>query len=122
MSDDAKKIKIEHVQGGQQKDQQALKRNYFLATGVHDTYQFLSPTDEVIRTIPPIVASGFDFSFTLKEMPKVTWTITDFEISEELGTARGNWVNTDQIELEEGSFQAQSGPGLPEEESYSATA
>jgi hypothetical protein len=122
MSEHAKKIKIDHVHGGSLKNQQALKRNYFLATGVHDTYQLLTPSDEVIATIPPVVATGFDFSFTLKEMPKVTWTISNFDISEDAGFAKGDWTNTDQIEQEEGSFQAQSGPGLPEDESYSATA
>ena len=122
MSEDVKRIRIDRVDGGGERDRQALKRNYFLATGVHDTYQLLTPSDEVIATIPPVVATGFDFSFSLKEMPKVTWTITDFDISEDAGFAKGNWTNTDQIEQEEGSFQAQSGPGLPEEESYSATA
>jgi len=122
MSDDVKKIRIDHVQGGSARNQQALKRNYFLATGVHDTYQFMSPSDEVIVTDPPVVATDFDFSFTLKETPKVTWTITKFQISELDGKASGNWTNTDQLEQEDGSFQAQSGPGLPEEESYSANA
>lgn len=122
MSDDVKKIKIDNVVGGSQKDQQALKRNYFLATGVHDTYQFLSPNDEVIVTDPPVVATDFDFSFSLKEMPKVSWSVSNFKISELDGKASGHWTNTDQLDQEEGSFQAQSGPGLPEEESYSANA
>ena len=122
MSEDVKRIRIDRVEGGNERDRQTLKRNYFLATGVHDTYQFLTPSDEVIQTIPPVVAEGFDFSFSLKEMPGVTWSITNFKISELAGVADGNWTNTDQLELEDGSFQAQSGPCLPEEESYSATA
>lgn len=122
MSENVKRIRIDHVEGGGERDRQALKRNYFLATGVHDTYQFLTPNDEVIVTTPPVVAEGFDFSFSLRGMPGVTWTITNFKISELEGAATGKWTNTDQIEQEEGSFQAQSGPGLPEEESYSANA
>lgn len=112
------KIKIDHVTGGSSRDQQALKRNYFLATGVNDTYQLFSPDDELIPTTPPVVAAGFMFQFELKEMPEVTWTINDFDITDD--RASGRWTNTHKIELDDGHFQAQSGP--PAEETISSAA
>ena len=118
MQNDAKKIRIEDVQGGDTRDQQALKRNYFYPTGVNNTYQFFDPGDDPIATTPPVVASGFNFSFTLKEMPDVTWTITNFDINDE--SASGNWTNTHRVELDEGHFQAQSGPGAEETASSAA--
>ena len=120
MQNDAKKIRIEDVQGGDTRDQQALKRNYFYPTGVNNTYQFFDPGDDPIVTDPPVVATGFNFTFTLREMPDVTWTITNFDINDE--AASGNWVNSHKIELEEGEFHAQAGGGAEEETTASATA
>jgi len=119
MDDDSKKIRIKEVQGGDSRDQQALKRNYFYPTGVNDTYQFFDPGDDPIVTHPPVVATGVNFSFTLKEMPEVTWNISNFDINDQ--NAAGNWNNSQRIELEDGSFQAQSGPTF-EEVGSSATA
>ena len=119
MDDDAKKIRIKEVQGGDTRDQQALKRNYFYPTGENNTYQFFDPGDDPIVTDPPIVATGVDFSFTLKEMPDVTWNVSNFDINDQ--AASGKWNNTARIELEDGSFQAQAGPTF-EEVGSSATA
>lgn len=119
MTDDTKKIKIEVVQGGDSRDQQALKRNYFYPTGVNNTYQFFDPGDDPIVTHPPVVAAGHNFTFTLKEMPDVTWTITNLDINDQ--KANGNWTNTHKIEADDGSFQAQAGPSV-EETVSSATA
>ena len=118
MGDDTKKIRIENVEGGDARDQNALKRNYFLPTDVNDTYQFFDPGDDLIVTNPPVVATGHNFSFSLKEMPEVTWTISNFDINDE--SASGNWTNTHKIELDEGHFQAQSGPGAEETASSAA--
>lgn len=118
MSNEPKKIRIEEVQGGDWRDQQALKRNYFLPTG-NNTYQFFDPGDDPIATTPPVLETGVNFSFTLKEMPDVTWMITNFTINDE--DANGNWNNSARVELDDGSFQAQAGPGK-EETVSSATA
>lgn len=112
MQDDLKKIRIDSVQGGDSRDQQALKQNYFYPTGVNNTYQFFDPGDDPIVTAPPVVATGFNFTFTLKEMPDVIWTITNFNITDQ--NANGNWVNSHKIELEDGEFHAQSGGGAEE--------
>lgn len=119
MNDDTQRIKIDKVEGGNQRDQQALKRNYFMATGVNDTYQFFTPNDELIPTTPVVVATGVEFSFFLREMPGVIWTIKNFQAAGE--HAQGNWTNTHQIDEEEGSFQAQAGAAA-EESSSAATA
>lgn len=119
MGNESKKIKIDNVQGGDPQDQNALKRNYFLPTGSNDTYQFFDPGDDLIVTDPPVLASGYNFSFSLREMPGVTWTISNFAISNE--TATGNWTNTHNADEDEGEFHAQSGGGL-EESTSSATA
>lgn len=112
------KIKIDHVEGGSVRDQQVLKRNYFLATGVNNTYQFFDPGDDLIATEPVVVATGYDFQFELKEMPGVTWTVSHFDILEDV--ASGNWTNTEQKDNEDGHFQAQSGPGAEESASSAA--
>ncbi len=119
MDDEAKKIRIKDVEGGDSRDQQALKRNYFYPTGVNSTYQFFDPGDDPIVTEPPVVATGVDFSFSLKDMPGVTWNISKFEINDQ--AASGMWNNSARIELEDGSFQAQAGPTF-EEVGSSATA
>ena len=119
MDDDAKKIRIKDVQGGDTRDQQALKRNYFYPTGVNNTYQFFDPNNDPIVTTPPVVAEGVNFSFSLREMPEVTWNIINFDINDQV--ASGNWNNSARIELEDGSFQAQAGPTF-EEVGSSATA
>ena len=120
MQDDSKKIRIKDVQGGDSRDQQSLKRNYFYPTAVNDTYQFFDPGDDPIVTDPPVVAKGFNFTFTLKEMPDVTWTITNFDINDQ--SANGSWVNSHKIELDDGEFHAQAGGGAEEENTASATA
>ena len=114
----SKKIRIDNVQGGSPQDQQALKRNYFLGTGVNDTYQFFDPGDDLIPTEPAVVATGVVFQFKLKEMPEVTWTITNFDINDD--SASGNWTNTHKTDNEDGHFQAQSGPGAEETVSSAA--
>ena len=118
MDDDTKKIRINVVQGGDSRDQQALKRNYFYPSGENNTYQFFDPGDDEIVTASPLVATGENFSFTLKEMPDVTWTISNFDINDQ--TATGNWTNTHKIELDEGEFHAQAGGGAEEDTSSAA--
>lgn len=120
MGDDSRKIKIDDVQGGDSRDQDTLKRNYFLPTEVNDTYQFFTPDDELIETKPAVVATGCDFSFTLKDMPEVIWMVSRFEISRD--QASGNWTNNRQLEADEGHFQAQAGGGGVEQMTSSVTA
>lgn len=120
MQDDLKKIRIKQVQGGDSRDQQALMRNYFYPTGVDNTFQFFDPGDDPIVTDPPVVAEGVNFSFSLKEMPGVTWNVSNFDINDQVGS--GKWNNTARIELEDGEFHAQAGGGAEEEETASATA
>ena len=117
MDDDTKKIRINVVQGGDSRDQQALKRNYFYPTG-DNTYEFFDPGDDRIDTTPPVLVTGENFSFTLKEMPDVTWTISNFDINAQIAT--GNWTNTHKIELDEGEFHAQAGGGAEEDTSSAA--
>ena len=70
MRDDPKKIKIDTVHGGDPRDHQALKRNYFLPTTVNDTYLFYAPSNDLIPTDPPVLATGRDFSFELRRCPE----------------------------------------------------
>ena len=121
MTPTSKKIRIDTVKGGRPQDQQALRRNYFLATGVNDTYQFFDPGDDLITTDPPVVATGVVFQFALKEMPHVTWTISNFEIHHE-DHAKGDWTNTEKIDNDEGTFTAQAGGGTGEENPLTANA
>src|ERR1044072_2142499 len=115
------KIKIEKVEGGDPDDHDALKHNYFQATGVNDTYQFFEPNGNVIPTDPVVFAQGFDFSFSLKGMHDVGWWITKFVINEKTGTASGNWTNTHKKDDDEGQFQASaSGTAMPEASSAKA--
>jgi hypothetical protein len=116
---DPKKIKIDTVDGGRPEDHEALKRNYFEATTVNDTYLFYSPNGEQIRTNPPVLANDRNFSFELKEMPGVNWSVNNFKITYEL--ASGNWTNDIQVDNDDGTFQAQAGPSF-EETVSSATA
>ena len=118
-TDLSKKIRIDKVEGGSPQDQQALKRNYFLATGVNDTYQFFDPGNDLIVTQPPVVATGVVFQFELNERPGVTWTITNFAVVD-ANSASGHWTNTQQIEADEGTFTAQSGGGAGEEDAASS--
>jgi hypothetical protein len=111
---DPRPIKIDHVTGGRPQDHEALMRNYFESTTVNSTYLFYSPGGEQIPTNPPVLADDREFSF---ELQGVTWTVTNFAIDHEV--ARGNWTNTEQVEQDEGTFQAQAG-GTPEEEEASA--
>ena len=114
------KIRIDTVHGGRPEDRQTLKRNYFLATGVNDTYQFFDPGDDLITTEPAVVARDVVFQFQLKEMPDVTWTVSKFEITPD--HARGDWTNTLKIDEDEGTFTAQAGGGAGEETVSSANA
>ena len=118
MNHDTKRIRIDHVQGGGTRDQQALMRNYFMTTGVNNTFQFFTPNGELIPTTPVVVATGFDFSFFLREMPGVTWTIRKFDVNDD--RAGGDWTNTQQVEAEEGTFTAQAGGGTGEDETASS--
>ena len=118
MDEDTKRIRIDNVIGGSVRDQQTLMRNYFLATGVNNTYQFFTPDGSLIPTTPVVVATGFDFSFFLREAPGVTWTIRNFDIQDTLAT--GKWTNTRQIEADDGTFTAQAGGGAGEEETASS--
>ena len=119
MSDPTKWIKIDDVLGGRPQDQEALKRNYFDATGVNSTYLFYTPSGEQIPTIPPVLADDRDFSFELPEMSGVIWTVTKFAIDHE--AANGTWTNTEQVAQDEGTFQAQAG-GTGEDEAAAAGA
>lgn len=116
---DPKKIKIDTVNGGRPQDHEALMRNYFEATTVNDTYLFYSPDGEHIPTNPPVLADDRNFSFELKEMPGVIWTVTNFAIDHLV--ASGNWTNGVQKADDEGTFTAQAG-GTLEEEASSASA
>lgn len=118
LTDLSRKIRIDSVIGGGTRDQQALKRNYFLATGVNDTYQFFDPGNDLIVTQPAVVATGVVFQFELQEMPGVTWTISNFAVVDD-NSATGNWTNTQKIDLEDGTFTAQAGGGTGEEETAS---
>jgi hypothetical protein len=107
-----RKITIDTVHGGDPDDQNALKHNYFQATGVNDTYQLFAPNGKVIPTDPVVLAKGYDFTFSLKEMHDVGWWVTEFDIGTIDGdkvTAKGKWSNTHKKDDDDGSFQAQAG-------------
>lgn len=104
-----KKIKINTVDGGDTDDQDALKHNYFQATGVNDTYQFFTSNGDVIPTVPVVFARGYDFTFSLKGkgMHDIEWWITKFDIDGD--KASGKWSNTHKKGDDDGSFQAAAG-------------
>ena len=61
MSDDANsptKIKIFAVEGGTQRDKDDLTNCYFVQLSGVDLYQFYSPTNQPIQTVPPFVTTG----------------------------------------------------------------
>ena len=106
-----KKIHIDVVTGGDIHDEQALKNIYFLGTGVNNTYQLFTRNGWPIETSPPVVATGVTFTFNLREMPGVIWTIKDFEIGPD--KAKGVWSNPlHSPESDDGSFQATAGPSV----------
>jgi hypothetical protein len=117
---DPKKIKIDTVNGGRPQDHEALKRNYFEATTVNDTYLFYSPDGEQIQTNPPVLADNRGFSFELREMPGVMWTVSNFAIDHL--AASGHWNNGVQIANDDGTFTAQAGGTLEEEPGEDASA
>ena len=116
-----RKIMIDTVQGGDPDDHNALKDNYFQATGVNDTYQLFARNGKVIPTDPVVFAQGYDFTFSLEDMHDVGWWITKFDINHETGRASGNWTNTHKKDDDEGQFQARAGGAL-EAETSAATA
>jgi hypothetical protein len=99
------KIKIDTVHGGSTKDN--LKGCYFLPTANPGDYEFYDKNNNPIETDPSPLVTGTDFSFTLAELD---WTISNFIISPT--EASGDFSN--QPEEDEGSFQAQAGPGVEE--------
>ena len=118
MNEEMQRITIDDVIGGSIRDRQSLMRNYFMATGVNETYQFFTPSGELIPTTPVVVASGVTFSFFLREAPGTIWTIAGFDVHE--GHARGDWKNGRQTSAEEGTFTAQAGGGAGEEDTASS--
>ena len=107
-----------NIKKGVPVDNHVLKGNYFQATGVHDTYLFYYADGEQIQTQPPVIAGDIEFNFSLKGMPGVTWTISRLAINNEF--AIGNWSNTNNPKDDDGTFQAQAGPSLGEEETASS--
>jgi len=113
------KIKIHTVDGGDPDDHDALRDNYFQATGVNDTYQFFDSNGQVIETDPVVIAQGYDFTFKLKGMHDVGWWITKFDINGQ--RASGSWTNTHKKDDDDGSFQAEAkGTVMPEASSARA--
>jgi hypothetical protein len=118
MSSDSK-IRIHTVDGGDPQDHDALRDNYFQATGVNDTYQFFDVNGKVIDTDPVVFATGYDFMFKLKGMHDIGWWITKFNTDGR--TATGNWTNTHRKDDDDGSFQADAkGTVMPEASSAKA--
>jgi hypothetical protein len=114
------KIKMKGVTGGNHNEQSALMDIFFLGTGVNDTYQLFTLNGQLIETSPPVVATGVVFTFTLRGMPGIVWTIKGFEIDHD--HASGLWSNPlHGPEADDGSFQATSGPAV-EDAVASATA
>jgi hypothetical protein len=106
-----KKIRIDFVTGGNIHDENALMNIFFLGTGVNDTYQMFTRNGQPIETSPPVIATGVTFTFNLREMPGVIWTVKEFEIGPE--KAKGNWSNPlHSPEDDDGSFQATAGPAV----------
>ncbi|HEY2962263.1 MAG TPA: hypothetical protein VGJ37_07590 [Pyrinomonadaceae bacterium] len=110
----ANAIEIKIVSGGADKDK--LKHCYFVPTAPGGPYDFYSKHGTELATG---LTSGTDFDFT---HDSIEWSVTDFVISDT--EASGHWTNPDNISADfeqEGTFQAQSGGGVPEgEESASA--
>lgn len=125
MQDDHKQIRIDKVKvkQGVPLDDHALKGHFFEATGVHETYLFYHRDGSgVVLTDPPVVARDIDFTFSLHDMPGITWTISQLSISENDESASGKWVNNNNPNDDNGDFTAEAGPSLPEETAYSANA
>ena len=104
------KIKIDHVAGGSHKDD--LKNCYFLPAAVNGAYDFYDTNN---NSLASNLTSGTNFSFNLDSH---NWTITNFVIS--ASAASGDWSIPSITEAEDGSFQAQAGPGVDAEEASSA--
>jgi hypothetical protein len=104
------KIKIDSVTGGSHKDD--LKNCYFLPAATAGNYDFYDTNN---NSLASNLANGSDFSFTLDSH---NWSITSFVISD--SAASGNWSIPSPAEAEDGTFQAQAGPGVDAEEASSA--
>jgi hypothetical protein len=85
---------------------------------VHDTYLFFYPDGEQIQTDPPVIAGDIEFTFTLKDMKDIIWTISKLAINDEF--AIGSWSNTRKTNDDDGTFQAQAGPSLGQDEAASS--
>jgi hypothetical protein len=110
-------IWIDRVRGGSNRDLTNLTSCYFQQVGGPGDYQLFQRGNNLqIPTAPAPLRSGTDFQFV---RGGVVWTITKFEIDSV--RASGNWFNTRDTEREDGSFQAQAGPGV-EESTASASA
>lgn len=118
MSDNLKgptKIKIYAVEGGTTRDQDDLRDCYFVQLSGDNLYQFYSPTNRPIQTVPPFVSTG-SFTFILDDK---LWSIN---LVIDPQNASGQWRNNIQLASDDdGSFQAQAGPTIYEVAS-SATA
>lgn len=102
------KIKIDSVTGGKDKDQ--LKGCYFLPSStISGAYDFYDTNNNVLAS----GISGSSFSFSLGSY---NWQFQSLVIS--TSNASGNWSNDDPTITadESGTFQAQAGGGLDEEE------
>jgi hypothetical protein len=106
------------VQKGAPVDNHVLKGTFFQPTGVHDTYLFYYPDGEQIQTDPPVIAGDIEFTFKLKDMKDIIWTISKLAINDEF--AIGSWSNSRNTNDDDGTFQAQAGPSLGEEEAASS--
>lgn len=100
---------------------------YFVEVGTTNTYNFYDQDGNQITTYVAGVASpvsnGVDFTFTYDDL---SWTVTQFVISEEDLSASGSWsaVPVDKIaddgDAETGTFQAQGGGNEGEDERRSS--
>jgi len=102
-------IVIKHVDGGSRREK--LKHGYFLPSGEGEYTLFDKHDNELASGL----TSDNDFSFPLDS---IEWTITRFRINPE--RASGDWSTPTKENAEDGTFQAQSGGGLGEEETASA--
>jgi hypothetical protein len=117
ITDVPKKIRIHKVVGGTGQDQDELKNCYFVQLGTDNVYQFYTPNNSPIATVPPFVSSGgFEFIRSGKN-----WHVSQFVIDPD--HAHGQWSIPGQMDdADDGSFQAQAGPGVDQETAASAYA
>jgi hypothetical protein len=106
-----RKIIIDKTTGDGGKD---LHQCYFLLTDVEGVYNLYTQHSRILAAN---VVSGQNFNFTIDG---IHFEITDFKIDDFAGN--GNWRNNAPVPVDDqdGTFQAQSGPGAEGEDSYSA--